>query len=283
MRILTITMLTLAVAFMAASCQEGEYSAEGGTTFKGFRGACPFAQEKVADPIRKMTHIHQFWGAEGVTNDSTYEDLRSSASGCDRPDDHSSYWAPQLKWNGNALSTNRTGAYFQSRDTNPLKTRPFPTGFKMIATEENGNILWHCDIRGQKDKTEGPPRSCAAGDDGIGLQIRFPECWDGDPEVGADGMHEVVQARDPNNDGTKTCPSGHPVQLPTLTLWPDYPGETYTGAFEVSMGDGMWGGPSTMHADVFIGMDTTTLVKECINDPARGEPRPDSCDMNRPF
>lgn len=263
------------------------------TEFQGFRGACAYAGTAEADPIAKTHHLHDFFGAKGVTSDTTYDGLRAAATTCLRADDKSGYWAPALKIvHADGTSEIRTpdwsGFYFQTRSgLDPANTKAFPKGFRMIATEEepnHGRIDWHCNvIQTGRAITQGPPASCTRSDDGIGLRITFPECWDGQARDPGTGAHDVTGAvRAPG--GRLVCPRSHPVQLPTLKVWPDYPGFQLEEGdrIEVSMGHEQWGGPASMHADFFMGYGIEvmrTLVLKCIREPASsGARRPDYCD-----
>lgn len=280
--VLMLVGLCAALLLMLAAHEEA--GAAGKKDFPGFRGRCYFDQRAVVDPIAKTHHLHEFFGAKGVTNDSTYKDLRASETTCNRLDDKSAYWMPTIRWGGEELAPTRSGFYFQTLDgLDPLKTRPFPEGLKMIAGEgpgRQGGVFWICDMQASRPVSEDPPESCLDPSKGFGLKIVFPECWDGEKR-GADNEHSVVEAVK-RKDGSRSCPAHHPIQLPTLTIWPDYPAlPSESGEVTVSMGDGEWGGPESMHADAFIGFDTTLLVRKCIKKPALGYERPWACNADR--
>ena len=256
--------------------------------FKGFKAACYASMApKVADPIRHTHHIHEPSGALIFEENQTYDDLRNVGSNCNNEDrteamhDHSSAWSPQLKWDGMLLDQGRTGKYYNSWGvSDPTITEPFPLGMKMVASDAVGTVKWACG--GSRDFREHPPRSCPRGSVGLGLMIQFGQCWDG-KGIGPDGSHNLAEAV-----GGK-CPASHSHQIPTLTWWPYYPIPAdvlakIDGPIKASSDSGWVLADDFMHGDMQIGYDTTTLVRECIVQPARyGETselgrRPDYCD-----
>jgi hypothetical protein len=263
--------------------------------FEGFRAACYASMPaKVADPIRHTHHIHEPSGALIFEDDQDYTDLRNAGSNCDNEDrteamhDHSSAWSPQLRWDGVLLDQGRSGKYYNSKGvSDPTITEPFPLGMKMVASEDVGKVKWACGaVQGEREFTEHPPRSCPRRSEGISLLIQFGQCWDG-KRTGTDGAHNLAEAV------RGKCPASHPHQIPTITWYPYYPIPadvlaTIDGRVESSTDDGWVLADDKMHADMQIGFDTTTLVRQCIVQPARfGEDskrgrRPDYCDATGP-
>jgi hypothetical protein len=262
--------------------------AQAAGTFNGFRAACYASMPaKVIDPIRHTHHIHEPSGALIFEEDQTYTDLRNVGSNCHNEDrseamhDHSSAWSPQLKWDGMLLDQGRTGKYYDSRGvSDPTITEPFPLGMKMVASDDVGNVQWACG--GSRDFREHPPQSCPRGSVGLGLMIQFGQCWDGEG-IGPDGSHNLAEAV------RGKCPASHPHQIPTLTWWPYYPIPAdvlanIDGPIEASTDSGWVLADDFMHADMHIGFNTRTLVRQCIRQPARyGKNskrgmRPDYCD-----
>ena len=245
---------------------------------------------KVADPIRHTHHIHEPSGALIFEEDQTYTDLRNVGSNCHNEDrteamhDHSSSWSPQLKWDGVLLDQGRSGKYNNSKGvSDPRITEPFPLGMKMVASEAVGKVKWACGaVQDSREFTEHPPRSCPRDSAGISLLIQFGQCWDG-KGTGSDGAHNLAEAV------RGKCPASHPHQIPTVTWYPYYPIPADVLAdidcrVESSTDGGWVPADDFMHADMQIGYDTTTLVRQCIVQPARfGETsrrgtRPDYCD-----
>lgn len=281
------------VAVLVAYPTHGTAQAAG--KFAGFRAACYASMPaKVADPIRHTHHVHEPSGALMFEDNQTYTDLRNVGSNCDNEDrteamhDHSSAWSPQLKWDGVLLDQGRSGKYYNSAGvSDPRITEPFPLGMKMVASEAVGKVKWACGaVEGSREFTEHPPQSCPRESAGISLLIRFGQCWDG-KGTGPDGAHNLAEAV-----GGK-CPASHKHQIPTVTWYPYYPIPAdvladIDGRVESSTDGGWVVADDFMHADMQVGFDTTTLVRQCIVQPARfGETsrrgkRPDYCDATGP-
>jgi hypothetical protein len=277
------------VAVLVAWPTHGTAQAAG--KFEGFRAACYASMPaKVADPIRHTHHVHEPSGALMFEDNQTYADLRNVGSNCDNEDrteamhDHSSAWSPQLKWDGVLLDQGRSGKYYNSAGvSDPKITEPFPLGMKMVASEAVGKVKWACGaVEGSREFTEHPPRSCPRDSAGISLLIRFGQCWDG-KGTGPDGSHNLAEAV-----GGK-CPASHKHQIPTVTWYPYYsiPADVLAnidGRVESSTDGGWVSADDFMHADMQVGFDTATLVRQCIVQPDRfGETsrrgmRPDYCD-----
>jgi hypothetical protein len=222
-------------------------------------------------------HMHDFFCANNVTDPTSYDLLVAGSTSCTRTTDHSSRWMPQLKINGIVQTPTRSGFYYQCMRPFTAQqcanVKPFPKGLRMVTGErpgDYGDVLWHCDITGQKNAQEGPPTKCSDGDRGIGMVIRFPECWNGsmvDPATTTEP--NVVNARYKSGGGYG-CPADHSIHLPTLRFFPDYPNAPKTlNTVEVSMGHNEWGPPSSYHANnisAFTGDSMAQLTKDCITD-----------------
>jgi len=222
-------------------------------------------------------HIHDFFCANNVTDPTSYDLLVAGSTSCKRTTDHSSRWMPQLKINGIVQTPTRSGFYYQCMKpfsaTQCANVKPFPKGLRMVTGErpgDYGDVLWHCDITATQNAQEEPPRSCSSDARGIGMIIRFPECWNGwtlDPTTTTEPY--AVNATY-NSNGKYGCPAAYPVHLPTLRFFPDYPNAPKTlNTVEVSMGNMEWGPPSTYHANnisAFTGDSMAQLTKDCITD-----------------
>jgi hypothetical protein len=243
----------------------------------GFRGPSVRTETSQKDPMFQTQHMHDFFCANNVTDPTSYDLLVSGTTSCKRTTDHSSRWMPQLKINGIVQTPKRAGFYYQCMRPFTAEqcanVQPFPAGFRMVTGErpgDFGNVQWHCDIQGQQNAQEDPPTSCSSDDRGIGMIIRFPECWNGvtlDPTTTTEPY--VVNATYDSN-GKYGCPAGYPIQLPTLRFFPDYPNAPKTlKRVEVSVGHNEWGAPSSYHANnisAFTGDSMQQLTKDCIAD-----------------
>src|SRR5215207_67183 len=219
----------------------------------GFCGPSVRTETAQKDPMFHTEHIHDFFCANNVTDPTSYDLLVAGSTSCKRTTDHSSRWMPQLKINGIVQTPTRSGFYYQCMKpfsaTQCANVKPFPKGLRMVTGErpgEYGDVLWHCDITGQQNAQEDPPTKCSSDARGIGMIIRFPECWNGwtlDPTTTTEPY--AVSA---------TYDSNAPHNLDTV---------------EVSMGNMEWGPPSTYHANnisAFTGDSMAQLTKDCITD-----------------
>jgi hypothetical protein len=251
----------------------------------GFCGPSARTETAQKDPMFHTEHMHDFFCANNVTDPTSYDLLVAGSTSCKRTTDHSARWTPQLKINGIVQTPTRSGFYYQCMKpfsaTQCANVKPFPKGLRMVASErpgEYGNVLWYCDITGTQNAQEDPPTSCSSDARGIGMTIRFPECWNGwnlDPATTTEP--NVVSATYDSN-GKYGCPAGYPVQLPTLRFFPDYRNAPHNlNTVEVSMGHMEWGPPSTYHANnisAFTGDSMAQLTKDCITDyPLKTSPK----------
>ena len=243
----------------------------------GFCGPSVRTETAQKDPMFHTEHIHDFFCANNVTDPTSYDLLVAGSTSCKRTTDHSSRWMPQLKINGIVQTPTRSGFYYQCMKpfsaTQCANVKPFPKGLRMVTGErpgDYGDVLWHCDITGQQNAQEDPPTKCSSDARGIGMIIRFPECWNGwtlDPATTTE-PNAVSATYDSN--GKYGCPDAYPVQLPTLRFFPDYPNAPKTlKKVEVSVGHNEWGPPSSYHANnisAFTEDSMLQLTKNCITD-----------------
>jgi hypothetical protein len=112
---------------------------------------------------------------------------------------------------------------------------------------------------------------------------------DGDDDHN-DGDHRLHMTRSkPQNDGTRACPSTHPIPVPTLTINANFQIPTTSGTVTLSSGDA-----STIHTDFWNTWNQdkalnlnppdgrsygglNALVKHCINEVPPTSPRPTEC------
>jgi hypothetical protein len=265
------------------------------TPFNGFRHDATVSKVASIDPPDGTSpHRHIFYCNEAISATITVAQMEAGPTNCARPQAKGGYWIPAIRdaSSGVEFVSNRTGLYYQSEKTpgrwmDKSKTVAMPKGMKIIATEQKGDVFWHCGTQNPGPFPSDPgwldnaPTSCPAGSNGFGLRIRFPECWDGDM---VPGPENVVEPNHVNAQGFHTCPASHPKQLPTFTMFPDFLGQDINGAVEIAMGDGAWGSPSSMHADtwqVYSNNVQVDLTKDCIVDPPYVGTRPARCDGNQ--
>jgi len=285
-RLVNGAVMFIAILFLS---MVGTASAAHAFSF-GFKGPSVRTATAQKDPMFHTEHIHDFFCANNVTDPTSYTALVGGSTSCKRTTDHSAYWTPQLKINGTVQKPSRSGFYYQCLKPFSAKqcanVRPFPKGFRMVTGErpgDFGDVLWHCDIRGQKNAQESPPTSCSDTARGIGMIIRFPECWNGERVNPATATEPYVVNARHKSGGGYGCPGAYPIHLPTLRIFPDYPNAPrHLNTVEVSVGNNEWGPPSTYHANTisaFTGDSMATLTKNCITDyPLQKSPR-DACDL----
>src|SRR5262249_44453555 len=74
-----------------------------------------------------MSHLHQFFGAVGVTADSHADELEGGATTCDQSADTAAYWAPVLLDNGEPVKAMRSVAYYRAGEgVAPKDVSDFP-------------------------------------------------------------------------------------------------------------------------------------------------------------
>ncbi len=126
------------------------------------------------------------------------------------------------------------------------------------------NFDWYCEAN--QIKQQSIP-SCADGER-VGVQLRFPQCWDGTNLDSAD--HRSHLAYISYDTGVAACPAGHPVHIPeiTLTIWWAQHGDSEQWYLSSDRMIGMThANGSTFHSDWFGAWDPTIQdrwLNECI-------------------
>lgn len=223
------------------------------------------------------SHMHSFFGAKGVDQNTTLESLlRQSTSQCGNHYDTvdlSAYWIPTLYKNGQAVHV-ETGehqlqAYYQRAggpDGAPV-AQAMPQGLKMIAgdmhaTTPQSIVTYVCAKTNDTGQQRGGGHeflSCA-GDETLVAKLVFPDCWDGKNLDSANHRSHMAYS----GGSRATCPSTHPVKIPRITF------EAWYHGVNGSASSFSWasGGPYTFHGDVISAWDThaaANLVNQCIN------------------
>jgi len=216
-----LTYLTLLVGYISGL---GEFVAR-----------CSENQQRVLDPIvfpgqYGRGHMHSFFGANGVTENSTLHDIMYSTTSCNTLHDHSAYWVPTLYKNGQSIIAEDVTFYYHTfRNFNQVK--PMPVGLIMV-TKWGQNHKFSCQGSGPSGTN-----IVDCGNSKLEVFINFPECWDGLNLDSPDHLSHMAYSVGNN------CPSTHPVILPRLQFKIRYP--TNGGAGTVlSSGTGQ-----TAHAD----------------------------------
>ena len=231
---------------------------------------CRYSHTANDDPILApgktgQSMAHNFFGNTTTSASSTASGLVGGSTTCSTGADASAYWTPVLYQNGNAVTPTHNLIYWSGlHTTNPVVTVP-PAGLEMIAGNENATgpqstrvVDWRCANQIGSDPPtsqtpSAPPVSCA-GTKGMELRITFPSCWDGTTLNGANQTNVVY----PQPGGT--CPSDHPVRIPTVIFHVLYP-ITSDAGLTLSMGPGQQGSTDTAHGDFINGWSQSTLTR----------------------
>jgi Domain of unknown function (DUF1996) len=234
------------------------------------------------------------------------------------------------------LTANRAVFYYRAGNKDYRTVKPFAKDLRIIADPDvNGaRVTWYCGGGGRNDEKAGsvtPPTQCSGGV--LGLRIIFPDCVaKGDPnnpnlkdvstlttpnsytagekidpstgqvidpstgQVIDSPTHRTHMARSKLQNGTRVCPSGYPIPVPTLTINANFPMPTTSGT--VSLSSDQPGDPpgSSTHTDFWNTWDqekvmpenlqTVTdggygglnaLVTHCINEVPPDQVRPTEC------
>lgn len=263
----------VAGALLLAGCASAAVAAPGTapdrvlTGPQGGRGQfaveCTFARFLADDPIvfpgrPGASHLHQFFGAVGVTADSTYDQLVDGPTTCAQTADTASYWAPALlDAEGEPVEPLGAVAYYRvGPDVDPTAVEPYPAGLMLVAGDHTAiepqplsRVAWSCDVGGVRRAS---PPDCRAGDR-LRLLVTFQDCWDG----------EHVRSPDPDDPSAHaaystagTCPPSHPVPIPQLQLAVDFPALDPVGLALAS------GSIYSGHADFWNAWDQARLERE---------------------
>lgn len=247
-----------------------------------FGNTCDVAFHGDEDPIFGPDHQHVFYGATEVRNSDEGSDLRGRPTSCNRKDNSSAYWHPEVYRNGShtplAVDTTKglgdNTIYYRAGDLDPKAVRPFPADFEMVARDNGapGEVKWGCEgsAAGQADE---PPNSCNGPDPLLQMTVKFPNCWD--------GVQRSPRPEQLDMSSRGKCPEGYPRELPTISFSVNFvlPDSGAVGDITVSGHDADHQTPAgTMHADFVNGWamqektidgrvwpGLNTLVEQCIN------------------
>ena len=195
-----------------------------------FAVECGFDRFLADDPIvfpgrPGASHLHQFFGAHGVTATSNHDQLMAGTTTCEQPADTASYWAPVLlDAEHQPVEPLGAVAYYRAGvDVDPAAVESYPAGLMLVAGDHTAVepqplsvVAWTCDSGALRDVT---PPDCR-GATNLRLLITFQDCWDG----------EHLRSDDPARPGAHAaysiggeCPESHPVHIPQLQFAVDFP------------------------------------------------------------
>jgi hypothetical protein len=215
---------------------------------------CQHTQEANVDPIvhpGSVSHLHEFYGANVVTADSTPASLfAAKATSCDIAGDFSGYWHPQVYMDGVPIppSKEHIGPYWRDLGVANVSAPPF--GMEFVASGWGTNVFWACTKGGTTYTT---PQNCS-GRGQSKLIVNFPTCWDGLGTAPASFAY--------GSNAGKTCPAGFATHLAQLNLHVDLPivdasGHAWTCAF---LPDGTVADITSFHADFMDAFDPAAMA-----------------------
>lgn len=227
-----------------------------------FKVTCGYDHSANDDPIvfpdqPGASHLHDFTGKQGVdASTTTYADLvdGDDRTTCNDLDDLAAYWVPALYGDGVKIDPIRTTGYYR-RGNKHGDIQPYPDGLKVVS-DVGG---WQCG--GEEGRQVSSPRKCSTQ---LQLRIDFPDWWDGSNTDSADHRSHMAYST-PASDAN-VCPASHPVPVPRLTTYWNYP-DTSARRFTLSSGAAS-GRASAIHGDFFNGWVRARLVERietCLN------------------
>lgn len=267
-------------------------------------------------PNEVAAHVHQVFGANGFSPDTSYDALQASdcttvgsASGDGNAADKSSYWHPALYMeakNGTGwvrVPTSGHKIYYRDAGSkNDQKADPFefPKGFRMIAgnarmraaasdTPRQNITQWICHSSGPWNQgTDGGFPTGVSDCDaypGFNGAIHFPHCWNGKDFDQSDPNAHIAYPEDNIQDGA--CPSSHPIRLPHIFMENQFDlhsvvDQVKPDSFVLSQGDDTGYG---FHIDFFNGWDSGAipeLMSSCPK-PAYGNEDVGTCPSFKKF
>lgn len=229
---------------------------------------CEFDRFLADDPIVSPdrpggSHLHQFFGAVGVSVDSSYDDLVAGSTTCEQRSDTASYWTPALLVDGQPVEPERSVAYYRAGPgVDPATVVSYPAGLMMVAGDHTATepqptsvVAWTCGTGGSRS-TAPPACSDDASLRGSSLRmlVTFPDCWNGfdlrSPIVSEPSSHVAYSL-------AGRCPEGFPVPIPQLQFAVDW-ATPATGAVLALTSGSIHSG----HADFWNGWHQDKLERE---------------------
>jgi hypothetical protein len=229
-----------------------------------FNATCTYSHSAADDPIvfpglAGASHMHSFVGNDSTNANTTTDDLlRFTASSCQPLADHSAYWIPSLKENGNWVEPEQVIVYYGSLLADKTKTVPLPQGLRMIAGDAKRQVPTPPGAVNQFYCAGGPQDGnwpvCAGGT--LHFTLRFPDCWDGQHLDSPNHKDHVAFGVG------GACTAQFPVAIPALTFSIAYPTGGTAAGFQLASGMA-----SSMHGDAFFAWEDDALghrVKDCV-------------------
>lgn len=226
MKKLLIIPVMIAAFFVAASTASASF----------FSIRCHAGGDAQVDPIGQpgvnpSAHLHTFYGATGVTENSTTQSLEASGTSCfagtfnnqrsmtqtQVKQDTSGLWAPKMYINGHPTNPSYVAEYWSNE---PPKFTNMPEGLQMIAGNAHATgpppmyeLYFNCVGRSGASATP----NCPSGHT-MKIHIDFPQCWDGHGLKPTDVVYAGAPVPFADHPTSRPCPAAFPVQLPRLQM-----------------------------------------------------------------
>ena len=303
-------LLACVVALLAALASATAASAASSDHGASFAVRCDFSHRLSDDPIvypgkLGASHSHDFLGNKSANAKSTYQTMIAAPTTCSRPEDTAGYWFPTASWKdqkgAQTLTAYRTVFYYRAGGKDYRTVQPFAKDLRIIADKDvNGaRVRWYCGGGGSNDEKAGsadPPTQCSGGV--LGLRIIFPDCVAKDPsgaqKIDSDNHRSHMARSKAQSDGSRKCPSTHPIPVPTLTINANFQIPTISGTVTLSSDQPGDAPGSSIHTDFWNTWNQdaplnlnppdgrsygglNALVKHCINEVPPTSPRPTEC------
>lgn len=276
-----------AVGFSSARIQASNDTPSQNSDGTGqFRFTCDFSHMSYDDPIvfpgrQGAAHLHTFFGNTGINYASTQASIETSGNStcAGGTANRTGYWVPAVidTKDGTPLRPSRILVYYKSDFLPGVDTKPYPAGLRMVAGDMKSSAAqdrtdWGCiGPNGENEQRfKSIPASCPVGYT-VEATIEFPTCWDGVNLDSPDHKSHMSFTMWNNDTRRITCPTSHPVQVPTLTEKIQYTvaeaGSTASWRLSSDNYSKDLPGGFSIHADWFNGWDPKVQaiwLKNCI-------------------
>lgn len=254
------TTATDAVAGRPISADDSEKDLPESGPYQGsFQTFCGYSHSLQDDPIVSpgvpgASHLHDFFGNEGIDAHTTLESALADESTCAIAQDTASYWTPAMFVDDVPIEPAGSLAYYRVANGVALAdVQPFPAGLMMVSGDQSSTVSqdtrvvgWSC---GNSPNITSEPTGCVPGSD-LRLRLIFPDCWNGADLRSLDNRHVARST----GDG---CPTSHPVVLPQLEFSVSYRAPSRSEKILLASGP-----VTTAHGDFFNAWNQPRLENE---------------------
>ncbi len=202
-----------------------------------FSVRCHANQDLQVDPVAQpgvfpSAHLHTFYGAVGVTQNSTTASLEASGTSCYAGQfnskamttaqfsaDTSGLWTPKMYINGVAANPAFVSEYWSNQ---PPVFSNMPEGLRMVAGDSHATgpppmYELYFDCTNSTQPASPAPTGCLQGH-GLQAHIDMPNCWDGVGLLPSDVVYAGAPVPFKQHPVSYPCPSAFPVQMPRLQM-----------------------------------------------------------------